>query len=231
MPAANRHPTARYSRALCLCCVRALHGTCSRKKWDVVQARLAGDGSSCGSRPASGNASTKHCWPNGVVVATSTSRVRSSTVHRLAPYRREKDRSESHRPAQARQQTPPHRRRARHHARGHPECSKPARHYPTGCAGRCHSTHPWKNGDARRTSRKSSKATGTTDTNRTGSACESEASHRCSQKSVRRTALDREKHVGPWSVRLPGFTRFDDSRFVTNATLMFTRPLWLCRAR
>lgn len=42
----------------------------------------------------------------------------------------EKNRPESHGPAQARQQTPPHRRRARHPARSHPECSKPSRHYP-----------------------------------------------------------------------------------------------------
>jgi transposase len=42
----------------------------------------------------------------------------------IAPCWREKNRPESHGPAQARQQTPPHRRRARHPARGHPERSE-----------------------------------------------------------------------------------------------------------
>jgi transposase len=40
--------------------------------------------------------------------------VRSSTVHQFVPSRREKNRSESHGPTQARQQAPPHRRRERH---------------------------------------------------------------------------------------------------------------------
>lgn len=73
----------------CLGCARASCGICSRRKWDAVQARFAGDGSSRGSRPASGNASTKRYWPS-CVAAKLTSHVRSSTVHRFAPYWRGK---------------------------------------------------------------------------------------------------------------------------------------------
>lgn len=90
MQAANRRPTAQCSQALCSCCARALHGICSRKKWDVVQARLAGAGSSRGNKPASGNVSTKRCWQSCLAVAKSTSRVRSSTAHRFASYWRKK---------------------------------------------------------------------------------------------------------------------------------------------
>lgn len=53
--------------------------------------------------------------------------VDSSSIHAVLAG---KNRPESHGPAQARQQTPPHRRRARHPARGHPERGEPARHYP-----------------------------------------------------------------------------------------------------
>ncbi|SDE43911.1 hypothetical protein SAMN05421548_1494 [Paraburkholderia lycopersici] len=43
-------------------------------------------------------------------------------------------------------------------------------------------------------------------------------------KSARRTAVGWGKYVGQRDVRLPGFTHFEDSKFVTNATLMFTTP-------
>jgi transposase len=62
-----------------------LRGTFCRKKWAVVQAQLAGEGSSPGSRQVSGSASTKRCLPNCVAVAKSISRVRLSTAHRFAP--------------------------------------------------------------------------------------------------------------------------------------------------
>lgn len=72
-------------------------------------------------------------------------------------------------------------------------------------------------------SRESFRATGATVPNLIGNACVSEASHPCSQKSARRMTVGSARHVGQSSVRLRGFTRFDASRFVTNALLTFTK--------
>ncbi len=81
-------------------CTRALHEICYRKKWNVIQAWLAGDGLSVGSRPASGKASVKRSWPtwpNCNTVAKSTPREHSATA-RFEPYWRKKRRPESQGP-------------------------------------------------------------------------------------------------------------------------------------
>lgn len=102
-------------------CGHSSNRCCLRERRAVFWAPFAADGWLPGRKRGSGNITTRCCWRSCVVADNSIWRVPSSTVLRFARWQREKNRPQPHGPAQARQQAPHHRRRARHPARGHPD--------------------------------------------------------------------------------------------------------------